>query len=122
MFDNSASLPPRLSQVDGVSVHAGFPNPAADGDILANPDFNRLLVRHPIATYCMRVAGSSGERFGINKDDIVVIDRALSPKPADLVVWWDEGFVLGKKPADTPIWGVVTSVIHCYRQKTERAA
>lgn len=102
----------------GVSIKTGFPNPAMDAP-LNNPDFNKLLIRHPVATYCMRIAGSNWERAGIYDGDIVVIDRAVSPGPMDTVVWWqDDSFTLGQlRNLDqrlTP-WGTITNVIHSYR-------
>lgn len=102
----------------GISVHAGFPNAAADrqGSAL---DFNRLLVEHPSSTYCFRVEGSAHESRGIFDGDIAVIDRALQARSSDLILLWqDEGFVLAFFDKATPsghIWGVVTSVIHRMR-------
>ncbi len=104
-----------IALLQGVSVHPGFPNPSADS-MLENPDFNRLLIRHPVATYCMRIAGYQWQEQGIFDGDIVVIDRALSPQPSDLVIWWqNEGFVIAKhklKPQEQIEWGVVSSIIH----------
>ena len=102
----------------GVSIKTGFPNPAMDAP-LDNPNFNKLLIKHPVATYCMRIAGHGHERFGIFDGDIVVIDRAITPTPLDLVVWWqDDSFALSRYsrlPEQTEIWGTVSSVIHQYR-------
>ncbi len=107
----------------GVSVHSGFPNPAADSP-LGNPDFNKLLVRHPVATYCMRIAGHAWEEQGIFDGDIAVIDRAISAHPQDLALWWqDESFVIGKQakmPSRSTIWGVVTAIIHPTRVEGQK--
>jgi DNA polymerase V len=103
--------------LEGVSVHSGFPNPA-DGAPLNNPDFNRLLIQHPSATFCMRIAGHEWERQGIYDGDITVIDRALSPKLMDLVIYvLDDGFAISRfsRLIKNEIWGVVTSVIHQQR-------
>lgn len=103
--------------LSGVSVHGGFPNPASESP-LQNPDLNRLLIRHPAATYCMRIAGHAWEDRGIFDGDIALIDRALNMRPKDLVVWWqEEGFVIGQlqsAPRRTDIWGAVSAVIHRY--------
>lgn len=104
--------------LDGVSVHAGFPNPA-DSSPLGNPDFNRLLISHPSATFCMRIAGHQWEQKGIYDGDIAVIDRALTPGPADLVIYaMGEGFAISRFSTliKNQIWGVVSSVIHQVRK------
>jgi DNA polymerase V len=102
----------------GVSIKTGFPNPAIDSP-LDTPDFNKLLIRHPVATYCMRISGQGWERLGIFDGDTVVIDRALHPTPLDLVVWWqDDFFAMGRQarvPANAEPWGTVSAVIHQYR-------
>lgn len=101
----------------GVSVHAGFPN-AAEDHVSRALDFNALLVRHPVSTYCFRVEGNAYEDRGIFGGDIAVIDRALSPRLDDLVLHFtDDNFVLAefRKLHKTEIWGVVTSIIHRVR-------
>lgn len=99
----------------GVSEHAGFPNAATD-TTLTSLNISKLLVQRPISTFFMRVRGASGEQYGVFDGDIVVVDRALCPRPADRVVWWsDESFVVGRPqavPGDIIPWGVVTYVIH----------
>ena len=108
---------------DGVSVHSGFPNPAADrrgqGPDLAL-DFNKLLVRHPSSTYLFRVAGHSWADQGVYDGDVAVIDRALQAGPNDLLVIWrgDQARLCRRsrlEPGDQP-WGVVTAVIHQLRR------
>lgn len=106
---------------DGVSVHSGFPNPAAEqrqSDRLAL-DLNQLLIRHSATTYLFRIAGHAQANEGIYDGDVAVVDRALNPRDGDLVVaWLPSGSTIGRKrrlPADAPVWGVVTAVIHQYR-------
>jgi DNA polymerase V len=57
-------------------VRAGFPSPAED-HIKKTLDFNELLVRHPIATFCLRVSGDSMIGAGIHDGDLLIVDRAL---------------------------------------------
>lgn len=101
-----------------VTEHRGFPNPATDTNIVPL-DLNALLIKHPLSTFFMRIENNAWERYGIFKDDIAIIDKALRPKPTDLVIWWDETtFIISKfhkLPMDTPVWGVVLSIIHRYR-------
>jgi DNA polymerase V len=103
---------------DGVSVHDGFPNPATDSS-LQLLDLNKLLIRHRISTYFMRIAGNDWQEQGIFDGDIVLVDRALKPRSNDLVIWWEgESFHISPKhavPPDTPTWGVVTFTIHQFR-------
>lgn len=107
---------------DGVSVHSGFPNPAADAGqgYGLSLDFNKLLVRHPSSTYLFRVAGHHWASQGLYDGDVAVIDRALQAGPGDLLVVWRDGSSrlcrqAGLTPEDRP-WGVVTAVIHRYRR------
>jgi SOS-response transcriptional repressor LexA len=104
--------------LDGVSIHGGFPNPAAESP-LENPNFNKLLIRHPAATYCMRISGTAWEDRGIFDGDIAVIDRAIAARSHDLIIWWEEdSFIINRRtslPKEGQVWGVVKAVIHCYR-------
>jgi SOS-response transcriptional repressor LexA len=104
--------------VSGVSVHNGFPNPAADS-LRATLDLNRLLIKHPAGTYFMRIEGENWNELGIFSGDIAIVDRVPNPIITDLVVWWEgERFAIGhlsKLPDDTPYWGIITNIIHQYR-------
>lgn len=116
-------------------VSAGFPSPA-DDHIESKLDLNKLVIKHPAATFFVRVAGNSMTGAGIFHDDILVVDRALNPKDNDIIVCVLNGefavkrFVKIKKrivlysenPDYEPIevtegmefqvWGVVPYVIH----------
>jgi len=98
-----------------VAVHAGFPNPAAErtGTPLS---LDKLLVRHPSSTYFFRIRGHSWHRYGVFDGDLAVIDRALTPRERELVVWWQESGEFSLSPfarADRQnIWGMVTAIIH----------
>lgn len=104
----------------GVSVHAGFPNPAADRS-LDNLDLHQLLVPRPASTFLFRIAGNDWQDLGIFDGDVAVIDRALSARNGDIVAWWNEPageFALSHAkhmPAEASQWGVVTAVIHQLR-------
>ena len=60
---------PDNKQPTGVSVHAGFPNPAADKR-LRTLDFNQLLIQHAASTYIFRVRGSEWESSGVFDGDM----------------------------------------------------
>jgi DNA polymerase V len=117
------------------TVSAGFPSPAAD-DMEDKLDLNELLIKHPAATFFLRVSGSSMIKAGIHHNDILVVDRSLEPVHGKIVIAVLNGELTVKRlhctagkvqlvaennhypPIDvTPemefcIWGVVTSVIH----------
>ena len=67
------------------SVVAGFPSPAEQ--YMEPPlDLNELLVRHPAATYFVRVSGDSMIGAGINDGDLLVVDRSLRPADGDIII------------------------------------
>lgn len=102
-----------------VAVHAGFPNPAAErtGSPLS---LDKLLVRHPSSTYFFRIRGHSWHQWGVFDGDIAVIDRALSPRDRELVIWWQPDGAFALSPFDRAvarassqsIWGAIIAVIH----------
>jgi len=105
----------------GISVHTGFPNPATDAS-LRSLDLNKLLIAHSASTYLFRVRGNEWEQAGVFDGDIAIVDRALSPRKADTVIWWNEhqeSFAISAYhtiPAGATVWGVVTATIHEHRK------
>jgi len=117
------------------SVSAGFPSPA-DDYIEGQLDLNKHLIRHPAATYFVRVRGDSMIEAGIHSGDILIVDRSLEPKDKNVVIANVDGELTVKRiriqrqkltllpanknyppqPIDknTPfeVWGIVTHVIH----------
>lgn len=65
-------------------VSAGFPSPAQD-EIAARIDLNRDLVKHPLATFYVRVEGDSMEPR-IHSGELLVVDRMVETKDGDIVV------------------------------------
>lgn len=107
-----------MEDTPNITEHTGFPNPATDST-LASLNISQILVKHPASTFFMEIEGHAWERFGIFQGDIAIIDRSLSPKPKDLIVWWSEqGFTIKRSknlPLDTVTWGVITHTVHRYR-------
>lgn len=105
-----------------VTVHAGFPNAGAERTKDQCLSLDKLLVPRPHSTYFFRVRGHSWHREGIFDGDIAVIDKALTPKRGETVVWWTEVGELKISKWDearhstSQIWGVVTSTIHQLRK------
>ena len=117
------------------TVPAGFPSPA-DDYLDRELDLNDLIVRHPAATFFVRVAGESMIGAGIHSGDILVVDRAEEPVDNKIVVAVINGeftvkrlvqdeegiFLVAENPdfdsipirvdSDFSVWGVVTYVIH----------
>lgn len=117
------------------SVSAGFPNIAEDyiDKIL---DLNELLIKHPSATFFVRVKGNSMVNAGISSEDILVVDRALTAADNKIVVarlnnemmvkrikfQKNKIYLISENPEyqsieittdiDFEVWGVVTSIIH----------
>lgn len=117
------------------AVPAGFPSPAADYEEMCLSIDELVGLRAP-HTYLVRVAGDSMVGRGIHDGDILVVDRAIEPRPGYVVV----AYVLGEmtvktlgtapdgralleaaNPAYRPIavpegelqvWGVVTCNLH----------
>lgn len=136
MEDSQADKLPRMAEA---SVHAGFPSPAQDY-MSGGIDLNRELVRHPDATFYVRVSGDSMRDAGVNEGDVLVVDRSLEPSDGVLAICCLDGdFVLRRlrisssanareitllpaNPRFKPIkvgpgdefsvWGVVSWIIH----------
>lgn len=65
-------------------VSAGFPSPAEDY-VEARIDLNRDLIRHPLATFYVRVGGDSMLPT-ISSGQILVVDRMMETKCRDVIV------------------------------------
>ena len=71
-------------------VHAGFPSPAEDF-LEGTLDLNRLVIKHPEATFFARVEGDSMCGEGIDDGDILVVDKAAEPFDGCLAVAYVDG-------------------------------
>ncbi len=117
-----------------VRVPAGFPSPG-DDYIDKKLDLNELI-KHPEATFLVKVEGDSMINAGINSGDILVVDREIEATHDTIVVAYLNGELTVKRlkientkiylAAENPdykpiritplmdfeIRGVVTTVIH----------
>ena len=66
-------------------VPCGFPSPAQDY-VEESLDLTALVVKHPSATYFIRVSGDSMIGAGIGDGDLLVVDRSLKACHGDIVV------------------------------------
>ncbi len=124
----------------GSRVSAGFVSPA-DDHLEAELDLNEYLIKHPAATFFVRVKGDSMQEAGIFDNDILIVDRSLTPQNNDVVIAAVAGELtvkrlvvkLGKpwlypanpsyKPipiregSELTVWGVVIHTIHKVSQR-----
>lgn len=66
-------------------IHAGFESPAADYEE-ERIDLNAYVTKYPYATFYARVVGDCMTGSGIYPDDLLVVDRSLTPASGDIVV------------------------------------
>lgn len=69
----------------GCKVMAGFPSPA-DDYIEAYLDLNQHLISHPSATFFVRASGDSMKNIGIMNEDLLVVDRSITPSHGRIVI------------------------------------
>lgn len=117
------------------SVSAGFPS-SAENYIDKALDLNELLIRHPSATFFIRVKGDSMVNAGIKSGDILIVDRARTVTNNQIVIARINDELTVKRVIidqntvylmpdnesyppikvtegmDFEVWGVVTFVIH----------
>ena len=118
-------------------IPAGFPSPA-DDELEGTIDLNEQLIRHPAATFFLRVKGDSMIGAGIHDGDLVIVDRALDAKSGSIVVAAVNGELTLKRlriaggrvwlvpehsdyaaleirgEMDLVVWGVVAHVVHSF--------
>jgi DNA polymerase V len=126
---------PFLLPLFSCRVPAGYPSPAAD-HIEELFDLNRLLLRHPDATYLVRVSGESMRDAEIHEGDLLGVDKQMEADHGHIVVaivegectvkrlvcehgtWWLKPENPNYQPWEIvdagaiKIWGVVTHVLH----------
>ena len=115
-------------------VAAGFPSPATDHEE-KDLDLNEHLIEHPSSTFFIRVEGDSMEGAAILDNDILIVDRSITPTHGSIVVAVVHGEITVKRlfrenkrielhaenpqyaPIDVSydagfkIWGVVSGVV-----------
>ena len=66
-------------------VAAGFPSPAED-HMVQRLDLMAHLIKHPQATFLLRVRGESMRDAGIFDGDVVLVDKAITPRSGQVVI------------------------------------
>lgn len=67
------------------SVTAGFPSPAEE-ELVDAMSLDEYLISNPQATYLLKVDGDSMADAGIHPNDLVLVQKNLTPKTGDIVV------------------------------------
>ena len=136
-LDTPQALPPGHWWVQALpaSIAAGFPSPAEDHQVECI-DLMQQLVRHPQATFYIRVRGESMRDAGILDGSVVLVDRAIEPADGHIVLAVIDGDftcktlrllgtglrlqashpdypdIVPKEGQSVDIWGVVIATIH----------
>ena len=135
MYSEQGGISARHAPLAEECIPAGFPSPA-EGLVERRLDLNETLVRNPIATFFVRVAGESMVGVGICRGDLLVVDRSVEARDKHIVVarldgeytvkrlrlWRDGVYLVAENPdyptidvtgahAEFEVWGVVTSVV-----------
>jgi DNA polymerase V len=114
---------------------AGYPSPA-DDYIEGRIDLNEKLIKHPEATYLVRVMGDSMINARIDEGDFLIVDRALGTGHGDIVLavmngeftvkrlvnQYNRVYLVAANPkypplevspeVDFEVWGKVTYIFH----------
>jgi DNA polymerase V len=120
-----------------LGISCGFPSPANDF-IEERIDLNKYVVANPAATFFARAKGLSLVDVGIADNDLLAIDRGITPKDGHLAACFIDGDFIAKRlkvdqsglwlmPANSNykpiqvtafnkfiIWGVITHSIRRY--------
>lgn len=131
----SVSMAPVWLQAARVSVPAGFPSPAQDHQV-DRIELMSQLVKHPQATFYVRIQGDSMQGAGVLDGSVVLVDKAIKPRHGHIVIAVVDGDFTCKRlhqrggsmrlQAENPaypdivpkdgqtveIWGVVVATIH----------
>jgi DNA polymerase V len=80
-------------------------------------DLNSELITNPSSTFYVRVSDDSFGAYNIFKDDVLIVDKSLTPKNNQLALITKEGaFQIEKiseksKSEEFQLWGVITYII-----------
>lgn len=98
------------------SKQTGFSSPATH---YTEPkiDLNSELINNPSATFYIRVADNSFSENNIFKNDVLIVDKSLTPKDNHLALVTREGGFHVEKIGDSEskeefqVWGIITYII-----------
>lgn len=129
------SMAPVWLQAARLSVAAGFPSQAEDHQVERIELMNKL-VKHPQATFYVRIQGDSMRDAGILDGSVVLVDKAIKPRHGHIVIAVVDGDftckrlhqrgesmrlkaenpafsdIVPKEAQTVEVWGVVVATIH----------
>lgn len=129
------STAPVWLQAASLSVAAGFPSPAEDHQV-ERIELMSQLVKHPQATFYVRIQGDSMRDAGILDGSVVLVDKAIKPQHGHIVIAVVDGDftckrlhqrsgtmrlkaenpaypdIVPKEAQTVEVWGVVVATIH----------
>ena len=96
-------------------TQTGFSSPATHYNE-PRIDLNSVLVRNSEATFYIRVIDDAAAALGIDREDVLIVDKSLTPKSNQLaVVILDGSFQIVRMNNDFEeeinVWGVITYII-----------
>ena len=66
-------------------VQAGFPSPAEE-ELIDTLSLDEFLIEKPTASFMLKVSGDSMRDAGIHRDDLVIVEKGVTPKNGDVVL------------------------------------
>lgn len=96
-------------------TQTGFSSPATHYNE-PRIDLNAVLITNAESTFYIRVIDDAATDLGINKNDVLIVDKSLSPKGNQLLIGISDGTfeILKMKEnffEEILIWGVITYII-----------
>ncbi len=131
----SVSMTPLWLKAARLSVAAGFPSPAEDHQV-ERIELMAQLVKHPQATFYVRIQGDSMRDAGILDGSVVLVEKAIKPRHGQIVIAVVDGDftckrlyqrgtsirlnaenpaypdIVPKEAQTLEVWGVVVATIH----------
>ena len=96
-------------------TQTGFSSPATH---YSEPriDLNEVLVKNPSSTFYIRVVDHTFADYGILENDVLIVDKSLTPRKNQLALIIREGSFEIERMGDEgfpeiSIWGVITYII-----------
>ena len=96
-------------------TQTGFSSPATHYNE-PRIDLNTVLATNTEATFYIRMADDSALHLGINKEDVLIVDKSLTPKKEQLAMAIMDGRfqiikITQNFTEEIKVWGVVTYII-----------
>lgn len=92
-------------------------NVMKDGDKERSLDIHDYLVKHPDATFFLKMDAEGPEGSGIAEGDVLVVDRSVSPKRGSLIVINKDGelcverFSKTDRGEEMTLWGTIIGLL-----------